>query len=188
MLYDYPRRYPIQVDRLDLDEMAEWCQVANTWLAAFQDQQQIVTRSISLRSLTAEQFETGRQNGKWHFRLSVDHFWRRKMVRLRSVALQVDSHRAEGSWNVSLSVPAAAVYLDSNGAERNLSQGHVGTLYLGRINERRFAVLPELQAAPRLQNCSPAGDWILEIRGPSTANTDARCIRDVDLHFTVSLI
>ncbi|MBX7173251.1 MAG: hypothetical protein K1X72_19940 [Pyrinomonadaceae bacterium] len=180
----------------DFDDLVTWTQVTNTWLAAFLDTQQQVTFSFSLKDLVkgAENFgkgieeRNGKFQGEWSFLLTSQDFYERKYVRMRSFSLQVDCGMKVGSWNFKITPPSKAL-------NEPKKQDHVGTLFLGRVNERTYAVIPESAAPPKLYNISPIGEnhtndgkWKIEIASNSTAQTSIKDIVDIDIHLTVALL
>lgn|SRR5688500_8813855 len=186
------------VGKFDFDDLVTWAQLTNTWLAAFLDTQQLVTRSFSLLQLlgnNVEAFNNGKATGTWPFRLSENDFSSRTYVRLRSLTVQIDSDNRSGAWNVSVIPPSEALIKQSSNEEpESLHQTHIGTLFLGKVNERTFAVVPEAAAPPRLYNASPigaampAGQWTLSVLHGSTAGATLNDIRDIDIHLTVALV
>jgi hypothetical protein len=210
MLYDYTafdensnRIFSIEYNKtsiygknINLDELVTWTQVTNTWLASFLDTQQQVTFSFSLKDLVdgAENFakgikqENGKFRGEWSFLLTSQNFYERKFVRMRSFSLQVDCGMKVGSWNFKVNPPSKA-------KNEPTKQDHVGTLFLGKVNEKTYAVIPESAAPPKLYNISPIGDehtnegkWKIEISGSSTSGTSIKDIVDIDIHLTVALV
>lgn len=189
--------------KFNFDDLVTWSQVTNTWLASFLDIQQNVTRSFSLSQLLREQgrdLNDGLSSGKWRFKLKEKHFSNSKLVRLRGVSIQIDSGHSEGSWNVAISPPSKAILRVNESKVKNLEQGHIGTLYLGRVNETTFQVMPESAAPPKIYNASPIGEdtlngeWGIEILGLSTASgmstneKPASSINDIDIHLSVALV
>ena len=180
----------------DFDELVTWTQLTNTWLASFLDNQQQVTRSFSLGQLLSEQgrnFNDGLATGKWQFKLSEEHFYNSKFVRLRGFAIQVDSGHFSGSWNIAVTPPTKAKIRREKDI-LDIDQ-KVGTLYLGRVNETTFQVVPEAAAPPKLYNASPigqdieGGEWTIEIKGMSTnGDKPPSAILDIDIHLTVALV
>jgi hypothetical protein len=205
-------------DKIDLDKLVTWTQYTNTWLASFLDEQQLVTRSFSLKKLLGvDNLQEAAENGSWRFKLSESDFpfvvkkqqgqpdetIYGKFVRLRSFAVQIDSGNKSGSWNISITLPESALvrYLDkeiNTEAEKNpktINQSHIGTLFLGRVNERSYAVVPEGAAPPKLYNASPIGEdsdsgkWTISVIGSgSTSGASIDDIRDIDIHLTVALV
>lgn len=199
MLYEYPideifSKYSPE-NGFNFDALVTWCQKTNTWLASFLDTQQQVTCSFSLRQLIAEQggnFDDGLDKGKWQFKLKEEHFYSSKFVRLRSFAIQIDSGHSRGSWNIAITPPKKAKL--RNGKEvKNLEQ-NVGRLYLGRVNETMYQVIPESAAPPKLYNASPisqdveGGEWTIEVMGLRTEILPSSAILDIDIHLTVALV
>jgi len=191
-LYQYP--YPEDLPKdlydvtIDFDGLVTWCQYTNTWLASFVDTQQQVTRSFSLKELVGEdKFEVGLNQSKWSFKLTEGDFYNSKYVRMRGLAIQVDSGNSSGSWNIKVTPPSLA---KNNPKE----QKDIGTLFLGRVNERTYAVVPESSAPPKLYNASPIGDesiegdWVIEVFKGSTLGIPASKILDIDIHLTVALV
>lgn len=202
----YQHQYPADLPKdlyditIDFDELVTWCQHTNTWLASFVDTQQQVTRSFSLEQLLSEQgkkFKDGLAKGKWQFKLGEDHFYNSKFVRLRSFAVQIDSGEFSGNWNIAITPPTQVIFRnestkpDENPAK--LTQ-NVGRLYLGRVNETTYQVIPESAAPPKLYNASPigqdidGGEWTIEILGMSTNKIPVTAIKDIDIHLTVALV
>lgn len=180
----------------DFDDLVTWTQVTNTWLASFLDTQQQVTRSFSLKQLLAEQggdFNAGLSSGKWRFKLKENHFSNTKLVRLRAFSIQIDSGHERGSWNIAISPPSKAILRVNESKIKPLEQ-KVGTLYLGRVNETTYQVIPESAAPPKLFNASPigedslSGEWGVEIIGLSTWEKPHSSIQDIDIHLTVALV
>lgn len=200
ILYDYP------IDELFLksssengfnfDSLVTWCQKTNTWLASFLDTQQQVTCSFSLKQLLETQggnINDGLSSGKWKFKLKEEHFYNSKFVRLRGFAIQIDSGGHErGSWNIAITPPKKAK-LRNEKEVKNLEQ-NVGRLYLGRVNETTYQVIPESAAPPKLYNASPigqdieGGEWTIEILGMSTDKIPTSAINDIDIHLIVALV
>lgn len=187
--------------KLDFDDLVSWTQVTNTWLASILERQQQVTRSFSLKRLMGNDaaFEAGKGVSEWHFRLTEQDFWDRRCVRMRALAIQVDSGNDRGSWNISIAPPTSAIIRQGDGVTANLKQNGIGKLFLGRINERTYAVVPEGSAPPKLYNASPIGgddlpaedllgEWAIRILTDSTSGTTVDQINDVDFHLTVTLV
>lgn len=198
-LTDLPEPPPINdfECKLDMDELVTWAQLTNTWLAAFLDTQQQVTRSFSLLRLLdndQERFDAGKETGSWSFKLNESHFYNSKFVRMRSFAVQIDSARAAGSWNVSVTPPTKAIIRRSATETQVLSQPHIGTLHLGRVSERVYAVMTEGAAPPKLYNGSPVGndtadgEWKISVIDGSTSGATLNDIRDIDIHLSVALV
>lgn len=182
----YKLNFPTLKDgkELDFDELVTWCQNTNTWLASFLDTQQQVTRSFSLKDLVGtDKFNAGLASSKWQFNLKAEDFFNREFVRMRALAVQIDSGHSAGSWNVAITPPTKAI------AEPK-DQSHIGTLYLGKINERLYAVMTESSAPPKLYNASPIGedDWGIEVFKGSTLGISTSGILDIDIHLTVALV
>jgi hypothetical protein len=190
-LTDLPEPPPIDdfVGKFDFDDLITWCQLTNTWLASFLDIQQQVTRSFSLRQLIKNDavFEAGKAQSEWRFKLKEEHFTNMQFVRMRSFAVQIDSGHQSGSWNVSITPPLKA-------KNEPKEQGHIGTLYLGRVNEKTFAVISEGSASLKLFNASPigedspSGEWIIEVLNGSTSAATVNDIKDIDIHLTVAIV
>jgi hypothetical protein len=191
---EYSLAFPtLNEQKLDFDNLVTWCQNTNTWLASFLDKQQQVTRSFSLKQLQSEQernFKDGKDAGKWQFKLNEGHFYNSKFVRLRGFAIQVDSGHERGSWNIAITPPTK---LRNEKEGKNLRQ-NVGRLFLGRVNETTYQVIPESAAPPKLYNASPigqdidGGEWTIEILGMSTDKIPASAINDMSIHLTVALV
>jgi hypothetical protein len=190
----YQRPYPQGLPKdlydvaVDFDRLVTWCQYTNTWLASFVDTQQQVTRSFSLRELVGkDEFETGLGLSRWKVKLTEDDFYNRKNVRMRGLAVQIDSGQNSGSWNVKITPPPLA-------KNNPKDQEHIGTLFLGRVSERTYAVVSESAAPPQLYNASPIGDdatvggWVIEVFKGSTLGISASRIIDIDIHLTVALV
>lgn len=198
-LYDYPMDKCFDNSpkgSFNFDSLVTWCQNMNTWLASFLDTQQLVTRSFSIRQLLSEQgadFNAGLSSGKWRFKLKESHFSNLKLVRLRGLAVQIDSGHFSGSWNVAVSPPTKALLRVDDSRIKSLEQ-KVGTLYLGRVNETTYQVLPESAAPPKMYNASPIGEdslngeWGIEVLGMSTNEKTPSSILDIDIHLTVALV
>jgi hypothetical protein len=183
--------------RISFDSLVSWTQRTNVWLASFLDTQQQTTRSFSLLQLLNNDqalFDAGKETGVWDFRLTENDFHKSKFVRMRSFACQIDSEHPFGSWNVAITPPSSALIRRSEGDPQPIQQSHIGTLYMGRVNERIYAVVPEGSAPPKLYNASPIGDetdngkWIISVFAGSTAGASLNDIQDIDIHLTVSLI
>jgi hypothetical protein len=148
--------------QINFDKLFAWCQKMNTWLASFLDTQQQTTRSFSLsRLLTTDEFEAGKliHEGRaiWKIRLNHGHFFNRSFVRIRNISLQTNSNDSSGNWNFALTPPSDASILKGGALESYLDQSRVGRLFLGRVNDRTYTVVPEANSSPRLYNCSPVG-------------------------------
>ncbi len=187
---DDPKKLQVYDRNITFDDLVTWCQLTNTWLASFLDTQQQVTRSFSLRKLINDDavFEAGKKVSTWRFKLKESDFTNMKFVRMRSFAVQIDSGNNSGSWNVSITPPAKA-------KNEPKEQGHIGTLYLGRVNERIYAVISEGSAPPKLFNASPigedspSGEWAISVIGNgSTSRAKIEDIQDIDIHLTVALV
>jgi len=199
-LTDLPEPPPVEDDdfvgKLNFDDLVTWTQLTNTWLASILENQQQVTRSFSLKQLIDDDavFEGGKAASEWHFRLAEQHFWNRRCVRMRTLAVQVDSGNDRGSWNISIAPPTRAIIRQNDGVIANLMQDRIGTLFLGRVNERTYAVLPEGSSPPKLYNASPiggddlTGEWAIRILTNSTSGATVDRINDIDIHLTVSLV
>lgn len=206
-LYQYPEPESNFPDRpydvtIDFDTMVTWCQNTNTWLASFTNDQQQVTRSFGLSYLIGRDGREVEGEGPvrtWKFRLNEEDFFHARFVRMRGFALQVDSGNQAGSWNVSLTPPRSTIIrhktFDSGNpvdGRADLEQATIGELYLGRVNERVYAVLPDNAAPPKIYNASPIGRddeggfWTISVLGDSTSGVHARDIRDLDIHLTVA--
>lgn len=179
----------------DFDSLVTWCQNTNTWLASFLDRQQQVTCSLSLKQLLESQggsISDGQSSGKWQFKLKEEHFYNSKFVRLRGFAIQIDSGHVKGSWNIAITPPTKAKL--RNEKEVKDMEQIVGRLYLGRVNETTYQVVPESAAPPKLYNASPigqdveGGEWTIEILGLSTESNLPSAILDIDIHLTVALV
>lgn len=200
----YGDQYPYYQSFLNLikgktfyfDDLVTWTQLTNTWLASFLDNQQQVTRSFSLKQLinNDHRFDEGKINGTWQFRLNEEHFYTSKFVRMRSFAVQIDSGNSSGSWNVSVVPPTSALIRHSENEPQTIPQPHIGKLFLGRVNERTYAVIPEGSAPPKLYNSSPIGDdtgngeWTFSVFNGSTSEATLNDIQDIDIHLTVALV
>jgi hypothetical protein len=173
----------------NFDDLVSWCQYTNNWLASFTDTQQQITRSFSLKELVGgeAEFEECARNSKWSFKLTEQDFPDMNFVRMRSLAIQIFSGEKSGSWNVSITPPLRA----KNSPH---IQEHIGTLYLGRVNERAYAVSPEGTSPPKLFNGSPIGEdsekgnWNIEILSASTSGVKVEDIKDIDIHLTVAIV
>jgi hypothetical protein len=187
-LYGYRNAsFPIpNIDgEIHFDDLVTWCQVTNAWLASFQDQQQVVTRSFSLTQVIGKDaFGKGLQGKTWPFLLRASDFSNWKLIRLRGLAVQIQTNQPHGSWNVSLTPPK-----DASVFREGLTQEHVGTLYLGRIADRTYMVAPEAAAPPKLHNTNPLGEWMIEVIGTSTSASvpHKNDIQDIDIHVTVAI-
>ena len=174
---DFPKLSPHR--ELDFDDLVTWCQYTNTWLASFLDTQQQVTRSFSLKELVKGEnnFKKGLELSQWSFPLTAEDFYNRQYVRMRGLSVQIDSgHQSgSGSWNVIVKPPSTL-------------QNQIGTLFLGRVNERTYAVVSESSAPPKLYNASPNGAWVIEVFKGSTSGIPASKILDIDIHLTVALV
>lgn len=113
---------------------------------------------------------------------------------MRSFAVQIDSGNSSGSWNVAVVPPISALIRHSENEPQTILQPHIGTLFLGRVNERTYAVIPEGSAPSKLYNASPTGDdtgkgeWTISVFDGSTSGATLNEIRDIDLHLTVALM
>ena len=188
-LKDLPAPPQIGDFLLDFDELITWCQLTNTWLASFLDKQQQVTRSFGLKKLINNDamFEAGKAQSEWRFKLKDTDFANMRFVRMRSFAIQIDSGHQSGNWNVSITPPPKA---ENDPKE----QGNIGTLYLGRVNERTFAVISEGSAPPKLFNASPigenspSGEWTIEVLSGTNSGVTVNDIKDIDIHLTVAIV
>jgi hypothetical protein len=188
LLYQYPYSEKLPKEtygvKIDFDELVTWCQYTNTWLASFLDTQQIVTCSFSLKELIGlENFNDGLNKLKWQFNFKTTDFYNRKFIRMRGLAVQIESGHNAGSWNVAITPPTEAITKPED-------QSHIGTLYLGKVNERTYAVIPEISSPPKLYNASPIGkgNWNLEILRGSTLGVSTSGILDIDIHITCALV
>lgn len=194
LLYAYTEKFPLATNgHVDFDALVLWCQTTNLWLASFQDGQQIVTRSFSLRELVGrENFNHGKNALSWTFRLTRGHFYDRRLVRVRSLAARIIVDGESRAWNVAFRLPDRGELWRLDDTSRIIDQSHVGTIYLGRVTNGADRVLSEGAAPQRLQNASPIGaapslDWTVSSVG-APAGINKEKIEDLEIHITVALL
>lgn len=180
--------YPISI----FDELINWLRDANFWLAAFYENDQQFTMSLSLSAELQKGFAkaiSGRKNSTASFDFSVSpEKFEHKIVRLRGVSVyaQVSSDKFK-MWNAKISPPRSAVYVDFDGKRRTVSQDKIPAVYLGRVYQRWIPGAGEVLGAVSIGNCSPISEssekWSLNFSCHPLYDDQFSTLQDIEVEF-----
>ncbi|GAB3788039.1 hypothetical protein GCM10028818_54010 [Spirosoma horti] len=200
LIYNYDIIDLPNVEENLISELLIWNRNAIEWLAAYQQRDQGITRTISIRSLIGQtewdklgiSLETG--EAETSFYIPATYFNGYENVRLRGIGASIIGAAGLYPWTITIKVPEKAIFYRNNKdivreSKRNqtrlIDQSKMPFCMLGRVENRMSKHPVEISGMISLMNASPIGepkiletdegkDWIIKIYKPSVPiNTSA---------------
>ncbi len=176
------------------DALIDWTRRANAWLAAFLENDQQFTKSISLAKTEGFKKKEMR-DGKWHIRFYLpQETFTHDFVRLRGISAYVRVRNASDStWEARISVPTmgvGALTVPTVVKGRELDQVDFPPVSLGRIAQRNSPVPAEIAGSITVGNASPISrnaqdTWRVELS--NTVKDDGALANLVDFEVELHL-
>jgi hypothetical protein len=201
-LYGFPIDFPSELQKLVsqinsslkpeedqfgvFDAALIWVRNAQAWLDAIYQHEQSYVYTISLRATVGEQlWRVGLSKSEWGFELSKFDFPEQNCVRLKGVSCCIDGGVSyKDIWLARLTIPQHANHTTLDGREVKLSQTHIKSFRVGRIQSRNDMREPDIVGVVSLHNGSPIGNWTIALSKKGRSGADSKSIDDlyIDLH------
>jgi len=137
---------------------------AMEWLVKFASQEQNYVLAVSVKSTAGDAWDSGfsddKISGAWKFRLDNSMFPEQLFVRLRGLALSVETEDQRAIFQALTRVPPRGeVHYFDAGADTELDQTRVPPVRIGRVQRQDSVRAPDVVGTVSLQNVSPIGEW-----------------------------
>src|ERR1051325_11851731 len=171
---------------------------ASVWLGVLVSKEQTYVITMSLKELVGDQwsagFGAGSLSGQWSFAIPPERFPGQAFIRLRGLALTVDTAHSLPLWRARVRPPARGLFKYGPGAAQAQDQ-ETQELAVGRVYPRSSIHSPETVGTTTFANLNPVSDigvalgpgpgsWMVAVEPAS--NVGHSYITDVILHLVVA--
>lgn len=205
-LFDYAPAFPEEGTAGYLDDVVAWASVAQARLGQFAQSDQSYVLALSLKDLTATQWDGGLNASTWTFDITPQLFSAQTHVRLRGISIAVVMDNSDestkqaaragkrptpkvgGFWSARISVPETGIMQTASDAIHQVDQKAIPVCHLGRVADRDAPQQPDIAGTDVLHNASPIGKgWKISLSPKSTDGTTNDVLQDVQLYLHLAV-